>query len=472
MMKITRIIDTMKKITTLISLLIFTGCTLGPKVERPRICMPEEFAQKLDDTKEKLKLDEWWKNFNDESLNEYINIAIENNYDLKIAIEKIEEARSFYRIKKADLFPEIDLNAKAIREHRSENVVDTDFLGPLTQSFFQFGFDAFWEVDIFGRLRKNKEAAFYSYLEQQDSSLDVYITLLSDVARSYIDIVVLKRKIYLNEKKLSLQKRIYKLNKEKFISGLEDEIEPQDQIKIVQNLKQDIIDLTTLYKNSIHRLAILLGQIPESLECEFSKMKKIPEITKEIEVGLPSDLIRRRPDIRKAEKSLYSQTALVGAKIAELFPSFSLVGDFNFEASKSKNWFQWASKAWSIGPSMNLPIIDFGRRLANVDVAKSLQRQAILAYKNSVILALEDVENALVAYFHEKQNYSFISKKLDAQKNITHLNRDLFTSGLDSEISYLKSRQTLIDVENEFIDKKRNVSVDLIALIKALGGGY
>ncbi len=462
----------MKKITTLISLLIFTGCTLGPKVERPRICMPGEFAQKLDDTKEKLKLDEWWKNFNDESLNEYINIAIENNYDLKIAIEKIEEARSFYRIKKADLFPEIDLNAKAIREHRSENVVDTDFLGPLTQSFFQFGFDAFWEVDIFGRLRKNKEAAFYSYLQQQDSSLDVYITLLSDVARSYIDIVVLKRKIYLNEKKLALQKRIYKLTKEKFISGLADEIEPQDQIKIVENLKQNIIDLTTLYKNNIHRLAILLGQIPESLECDFSKMKKIPEITKEIEVGLPSDLIRRRPDIRKAEKFLYSQTALVGAKIAELFPSFSLVGDFNFEASKSKNWFQWASKAWSIGPSMNLPIIDFGRRLANVDVAKSLHRQAISAYKNSVILALEDVENALVAYFHEKQNYSFISKKLTAQKNITYLSRDLFTSGLDSETSYLQSRQTLIDVENEFIDKKRNVSVDLIALIKALGGGY
>jgi len=471
-----------KKIVVIISFLL-SGCMVGPKIEKPNISMPTAYDQKISqDVQDKISLDKWWEYFNDEDLNKYINIAIANNLDLKIAIEKIEETRSLYRIEKANLLPEVEMSAAAIRQGSSKNTISTTVLSLGTavpgegitsaKHFFQFGFDATWELDFFGKLRRSKQAACFAYQKEKDSALDIYITLLSDVAKTYINIITLKNKLIISEKKLSLAYQIYDLIIQKFDSGLSNEILEKEEYKTIQGLKEDIANLTTSYKSNIYRLAILLSREPENFEKEFDKVKDVPESIKEIEIGLPSDLLRRRPDIRKAEKFLYEQTANVGVAVAELFPSFSLVGTFNYESSKAKTWFRWSSKTWGIGPSFDFPLLDFGRRLANVDVKKSEQRQAVLSYKNTVLSALEDVENALVAYFYEKNNYLYVSEKLNAQRKITTLKQDLFQSGLNSEILFLQTQTDLLDIENEYLDKKRGVSVNLISLIKALGGGW
>lgn len=445
---------------------------VGPKIQKPGTDLPIKYEQNGSSKDNALSLDSWWKNFNDEDLNNYINIAIKNNYDLKIAIEKIEQARSIYRIKKADLFPEINLTAQTIRQQISKNLTTSFFQESINQNYFQFGFDAIWELDFFGKLARSKQAAYFSYLQTQDSLLNVYIILLSDVAKTYIDIITLKNKIRINERKLFLQNQIYELNLKKFESGLSSEILEKEQYKIIQSISQDIVNLKTFYKTNINRLAVLLGRIPEDLDKDFNKEKPIPQVAKDIDVGLPSELLRRRPDIRRAENLLYEKTANIGVAVAQLFPSFSLIGGFNYESSKTKNWFTWASKSWFIGPTFDLPLLDFGRRIANVDATKADEKQALYSYKNTVLLALEDVENALVSYFHEKQNLSLILNKYNAQKKITKLKKDLFTSGLESKINYLEYELVLLDDEDEYIDKERNVSIDLISLIKALGGGW
>lgn len=444
---------------------------VGPKIETPKMDMPLDYKQK-NTSQNLLKLDEWWKNFNDPTLNKFIDIAIKNNYDLKIAIQKIEYARAYYGIKSADLFPEVNLTAQAIRQQISKNLSQSSFFNSTNQNYFQFGFDAFWELDFFGKLRREKQAAFYAYIQEKYNAIDVYITLLSDVAKAYIDIITLKNKIKINEKKLFFQNKIFDLTSQKFNSGLQSEIPEKEQYKIIQNIKKDIINLTTIYQTTLNRLAILLGQMPENLETNFDKGKSIPEITKDIEIGLPSDLLRRRPDVKSAENFLHEQTANIGVAIADLFPKFSLVGGFNYESSKTKNWFRWSSKSWSIGPTFDFPLLDFGRRIENVKASKAEEKQALYSYKNTVLLALEDVENALVVYFHEKENYLTVFEKLKAQKTITNLEKDLFKSGLASEINYLEYELILLDNENEYLDSKRNLSIDLISLIKALGGSW
>lgn len=460
----------MKKKIIIISFFI-TSCMVGPDPQRPHINVPNQYENKPQNIKEKLSLDEWWKNFNDNDLNNYINLAIANNLNLKVAIEKIVEARAIYRIADANLYPEIDLTAEAIRQVISKNLSQSSFIGT-NQNFFQFGFDATWELDFFGKLRRERQSTYFSYLEQKYNALDVYITLLSDVAKAYVDILTLKNKIHITENKIYYQTRIYNLIKDKFVSGLANEISELEIYNNIQILNQTLTDLNTSFKTTINGLAVLLGRNPENLSKNFAKLKQIPTITKDIQIGLPSALLKRRPDVRSAEMVLYEKTSDIGVAIADLFPQFSLVGTFNFESQSVKTWFRWASKAWSIGPTMTMPLIDFGRRLANIDAKKSAQRQAIYTYKNSILLAFEDVENALVAYFNGKNNLQLSLNKLNSQKIITTLSKDLFTSGIDSEIQYLQNELILLDFENDYIDQKRNVSVDLIALIKALGGSW
>ncbi|MFA6502617.1 MAG: TolC family protein, partial [Parachlamydiales bacterium] len=309
----------MKKIFIIISIFL-TSCMVGPKIQKPGTDLPIKYEQNGSSKDNALSLDSWWKNFNDEDLNNYINIAIKNNYDLKIAIEKIEQARSIYRIKKADLFPEINLTAQTIRQQISKNLTTSFFQESINQNYFQFGFDAIWELDFFGKLARSKQAAYFSYLQTQDSLLNVYIILLSDVAKTYIDIITLKNKIRINERKLFLQNQIYELNLKKFESGLSSEILEKEQYKIIQSISQDIVNLKTFYKTNINRLAVLLGRIPEDLDKDFNKEKPIPQVAKDIDVGLPSELLRRRPDIRRAENLLYEKTANIGVAVAQLFP--------------------------------------------------------------------------------------------------------------------------------------------------------
>lgn len=466
--KIWKAIKNMKKLLFL--LLFLSGCMVGPDYEKPKIATPKDFIEKkLKDTAI-FSLKDWWHIFNDKNLNEIIQKAIANNYDLKVALEKIEQARAYYRLKKADLFPEIDVTASAIRYHISQNAVTTSFIPQQEYNIFQIGFDAIWEIDLFGKLRRQKQAALYDFQSYQENMRSVYITIISDAARYYADICALQNIIDLTIKKINCQKTILNLINSKKTNGLDSKIPVNEEIAKLKGYEEDFIYYSTVLKQTIYKLSVILGQQPEK-RLDISSFTTIPVAQNKVQVGLPSDLLRNRPDIRSTERQLAKATAQVGAAIAEYFPSFSLVSQPGYNSSFIDTLFNSNSATWSLGSIMKWPLINFGRIKAKVDQRKSEQRQALLTYEQTVLKAFEDVESSLVAYFNEDEKLKNIQKEVSVISQNTSLINDKYKKGLINYTDYIFQEISLLDKQIKEKESQRTLCHDLIALYKALGGG-
>lgn len=448
--------------------LFLTGCMVGPNYQKPVSHAPEKFIESQ--TSSTATLASWWKRFNDPYLNELIQKAISNNYDLKIAVEKVTESRDFYKIEKAKLFPEIDATAQALRADISKNL----FANPLLTTIFNFfrvGFDAIWEIDIFGKQRRMKEAASYDIGEKEEEVHDAYISVLSDVTRYYIDIRAFKELCDLTEKKIKLEKKYLLLIQNREGSGIESNIPVEQEIASLQNMENELLSLQTSLKQRIYQLAILLAAEPEEFVKTFPLENPLPSFDGTIPEILPSTLLRTRPDIRGAERKLATATALVGSAIADYFPSFSLnYTSVGLDSSILHKLFEKSSTTWVLGSLMNWPLLTFGRISAQVDAKKSQQKQALLYYEKTVLNAFQDVEGAFVAYYNQENNLSNTKMALSSIERKTGLYKGQYDSGLINELSYIKEEENLIDSKKNEISSRRLLYNDAIALYKALGG--
>ena len=323
----------MKGIKSIIFLFL-TGCAVGPNYQSPPVALPESYGEPhTDEGIDEVALKRWWTTFDDPLLDVLVHEALSQNYDLKIAIEKVNEVRALYQIEAAELYPKIDMTADERRTRISQSLFDAPFMGPPYQNFYKLGFDASWEVDIFGKRRREKEAAYYEYEAEVSRARDVYITLLSELASTYIEIRGFQHRMTLSKKDIYIQKELLALAESRFDAGLDSEIEPQQVRFNLEESEAILPELETNYRRAIHRMAVLLGKSPESLHSDFDEQRAIPISTAAIPIGLPSDLLRRRPDIRQAERTLAAATANIGSAIADLFPRFSLLGNFGFESN-------------------------------------------------------------------------------------------------------------------------------------------
>lgn len=464
----------MKNSKAWICLLLFlTGCAVGPNYQTPQIAMPTSYETHATlSEEEEVELRSWWTQFEDPMLNVLIHEAISQNLDLKIALEKINQVRAQYQIKAADLAPKIDMTAEQQRTRISQTQFDSTFLGPPLQNFYKVGFDASWEIDIFGKRRREKESAFYEYEAERENARDIYITLLGEVAQSYIEIRSLQHQIDITKRQIFIQRELFELTSNLFEAGLSSEINVQDIQATLEATRASLPPLEVTLKQTIHGLATLLGKAPENFENEFADTAPVPLSTQEIPIGLPSDLLRRRPDIRKAERLLAAATANVGSAIADLFPRFSLLGNFGFQSNSSQRWLKAQSRTWSIGPTMDWPIFHFGRIRENIRAQNSLQEQALLSYEQTILTALEDVENSLVGYYKEEERRSRLEKEVEAKHRVYELKKELYLSGLVEFQTFLQADQDLLDSQNDLIASTENLSTNLVALYKALGGEW
>lgn len=459
------------------------GCMVGPNYRRPSALLPVAYSERRDagqkDTFESLAC--WWTFFNDPCLNDLIERAVEHNYDLSIAIEKIEQLRAEYGIAKSRLFPEVDGIININRTKYSKNLAQYSFLTVDTLSYFQLGLQAMWEVDLFGRLRRAFNAACDDVKAQVELMHGVYLLVLSNVAQAYTDIRALEKQIDLRQQLIQVDEKIILLKRDRFQSGLDSDIPVEQFLQELEESKNLYEALKTSVAQALHTLAFLLGEYPEQFklcpaEAQVSKPGPptvgILVSSQPLEVGLPSELLKRRPDIRQAEWELAAATERVGQAMADYFPRFSLLGSVTSEASTASTWFSPGSLAWIIGPSIQWPLITFGRITYRVDEKKSIMRQALLTYCQTIVAALRDVENALVAYFNDSQRSGILSRKLAAAIKERDLAKERFNSGLDDQITYLLAERNRLQIELELTDVQRAVSSDLIAVYKALGGGW
>ncbi len=459
---------------SVVSLLLLAGCMVGPRYETPQVALTPSFVEPNDTKGELVDLKTWWQQFKDPILDEMVTEAIENNYDLQIAAEKIEEVRARYNLASANLWPEIDLNASFMREKLSQNIcgIDPSFCAPV-QNFYQFWFDATWEIDLFGRLRSLKNQALYELEASQENLRNVYISLLAELTRTYSSLRSTQQLIAITQSQIRFQEELLGLSEVRYKAGLKSEIEPLQSKALLDSLNASLPPLEAQKNISLYNIAVLLGRKPEEIPENWIFPMPIPEAKGKIPVGVPSDLIRRRPDIRKAERELAAANANVGANIALLFPTFSITGSFyGYQTSQMGTLLDNGSKNWSLAPNLFWPVIDFGRIRAQIDFSKAIEREALLNYEQTVLKALQEVEDSLVAYTKEERRL----KKLEEQLSDVKMSRDLiyalYKAGLRSLTELLDAEEQILNVEQTVVLSQQTLSQDLISVYKSLGGEW
>lgn len=463
--------------------LLAAGCAVGPNYQQPDIAGPSVWneAQQSGVDSRAADLTQWWNAFNDPVLDSLIERGVKSNLDLRIAGARVREARASRTVTAAGAWPAVDVSGSYTRNRASENAVGAPSQGAVTaprqgadleQNFFHSGFDASWEIDFFGRVRRSVEAADANIEAAVENRRDALVTLLGDVARNYIDVRGLQRRLQVARASLTAHQETLDLTSIRFQAGLASDLEVAQAEAQVRQTEAQIPTLESSLKQTAYGIDLLLGLQPGSLWQDLSQEAAIPVLPAEVLIGLPSELLRRRPDIRRAERQLAAATAQIGAAMADLFPRFSLTGSGGLQSVSAGDWFTSGSRYWSIGPTVSWPIFDAGRIRANIEVRNAQQEQALNLYEKTILTALRDVETSLVSYAKEQARYQSLTGAVAANRRALAMASELYIRGLNDFLNVLDAQRALYAAENDLAQSEATMASNLVALYKALGGGW
>ena len=465
------------------SVLFVAGCAVGPKYQEPALAVPaawNEAQQKGVETRP-ADLARWWTVFSDPLLNSLVERAVQSNLDLRVAEARVREARALREVVAAGAWPTLDTFGSYTRSRTSENAFSVPSQGgagggfpgvKLERNLFNAGFDANWEIDVFGGVRRSVEAADATIEATDYNRRDILVSLLGDVARNYIDVRGAQRRLAVARANLKTQQDSLDLTRVRFEAGLASDLDVARAEAQINTTAAQIPTLESLLKQAAYSLDLLLGLAPGALWQELEKELAVPSLPSEVLVGLPSDLLRRRPDIRSAERQLAAATAQVGAAIADLFPKFFLIGTAGLQSISASDWFTGRSRYWSIGPTVSWPIFDAGRIRANIEIRNAQQEQALNQYEKAVLAALGDVEKSLVNYSQEQIRYRSLTDAVAANRRAVEMANELYVRGLSDYLNVLDTQRALYLTESELAESEATMAANLVALYKALGGGW
>jgi len=337
---------------------------------------------------------------------------------------------------------------------------------------YQAGFDAGWELDIFGGVRRAIEAADADLQAALETRRDVLVTLTAEVARNYIDLRAFQERIAISRQNLEAQKHSAALTRLRFQGGFIGALDVANADAQVATTAAQIPLLEASARQTIYSLSVLLGRDPAALIGDLSPVAVIPLAAPSIPLGVPADLLRRRPDIRRAEAEIHAATARIGVATADLFPRFTISGSVGLRAGDFSSWFDWASRIWSFGPSASWNLFEMGRTRSNIEQQQALQDQSLITYQQTVLTALQEVENALIASAKEEEHRRALSEAVSANRKAVDLATTLYTQGHTDFLNVLDAQRSLYASEDALIQSTGSVSTNLVALFKALGGGW
>jgi outer membrane protein, multidrug efflux system len=457
-------------------LALLAGCAVGPNYHQPNVSTPSSWASPLADgeTNSPANLAAWWKNFNDTNLDSLMAMAVQSNLTLRIAEAHVREARAERGVVAGGLWPSLGASAGYTRNRYGAHSFPplAEFGVPLYYNLYNAGFDAVWELDIFGGTRRAVEAANAEIGAAEYNQRDVLVSLLAEVARNYIEARGYQQRLAITRDNLRVQQEILDLTTNRFQNGLGSDLDVQQATAVLTATEAQVPSLETGFQQSVYSLAVLLARPSKTLLDEMSAEKPIPVTPPAVPVGLPSDLLQRRPDVQRAERELAAATARIGVAKADLFPQFSLTGIAGLESVSAGNWFDYASRYWSAGPTVQWEIFEAGSIRANIRVQNARQEQALDSYQQTVLVALEDAENALTAYAREQVRRESLSQSARANEQALELSTQLYKSGLADFLHVLDSEHSLDTAQDALVQSDRTVSLDLVQLYKALGGGW
>jgi NodT family efflux transporter outer membrane factor (OMF) lipoprotein len=464
--------------------LLVSGCMVGPDFVRPDAQVEEAWLQQHNQIikSEPEDLSEWWSVFNDPVLDDLIEIASRQNLDLQNAGLRIIEARAQLGIAVGSQYPQTQqIGGEATANQLSENAPN----GAGADKFFynyQLGFDAAWELDFWGRFRRGVESAnasLYATLADYD---DILVSLIAEVARTYFEIRTIEQRLVFARQNVSLQEESRDIAAARFQFGAESELDVTQAKALLKQTQAIIPPLEASLRQAKNALAILLGILPTEVQDILGPPKPIPTVPIEVAVGIPAELLRRRPDIRLAEFQAAFQSAQIGIAKADLYPSFSLVGSIGLQSSDKggvrsnranfSDLFTSGGITYFIGPTFQWPIFNYGRLKNNVRVQDARFQQLVVNYQNTVLRAFQDVEDATVGFLRTQEQAGFLSDSVQQYRRSAELSLIQYSEGLTTYQRVIDSQRNLTQQEDAFASATGSVGTNLIALYKALGGGW
>jgi len=427
----------------------------------------------------------WWMGFGDPELTSLIERAAAQNLDAREAVLRIAEARAQRDVSVAAEWPSLTANASA-QVNRLSDSTPTGALFSKVGQFpglsgvsipnpydqYQLGFDASWEVDLFGRVRRSVEAAKADTQASVEDSRAVLISMLGDVGRAYVDLrgAQAKRRIIVDT--IATERDLRDLASQRRRAGLSSDIDAVRAAAEASGAEAQLPPLDRQIAQDINQLSKLLAREPGALRAELDAAQPVPTVPPRIPIGLPADLARRRPDIREAEAKLHAATARIGVAVADLYPKLTLSAQGGVQAESLATLTNWASRFVTAGPTIELPIFDAGRRRATVRLQDVRTQEAALDYRRTVLLALHDVDDALAAYGADQSRLAALSDTVARDRDAVELGRQRYASGVASFIDVLDAERALEQNQLLLADATAAVTTDLVTVYRALGGGW
>jgi NodT family efflux transporter outer membrane factor (OMF) lipoprotein len=458
---------------SVLALASLSGCvSVGPDYEPPPPSVPDAWhtaVQQEIESKDPA-LQTWWTVFDDDILDGLIVRVSTNNLNLKTAIARIEQAAALRGVAASQYWPDIVAggSAQAIQNTRVSTPAGADRRDEL----YRAGLSMAWELDLWGRIRRSVESADASLQAQVEDYRDIMVVLYSSVAANYIQVRTLQKRIVMAENNLKNQKETVKLTKNRFDAGLVPALDVF-QARLNQSRTESLIPpLRQRLTEAINRLSLLAGEMPYALLQELEAPRPIPAAKKEIAFGVPAELLRQRPDIRRAERTLAAKNAQIGATQAELYPTLALPGSLAIEVLGSEGSLDSGNVTYGFGPQLRWNIFNGRRIRSQVDATKAETRAALHTYEQTVLKALEETENAMSAYKNERSRIQNLEVAATSAQKSVELVTELYKSGLTDFQNVLNMERDLLTQEDDLAKSQGEVSLNLVAIYKALGGGW
>ncbi len=461
----------LNRMTMLVTASLLTACTVGRDYQLPFFATPDNFAEATtpEFSKKAIEL-KWWEVFKDGQLSALVNQTILNNHDLKVAHANLREARALYMEAGLNLAPTVTTHSNYTEQLRSAGSMNNRAFVPRELSLYSAGFDAAWELDLFGRVRRNIEASGDEVGMQEASLKDVKISLIAEVARNYFELRGLQNQLAVIQQNIKNQQQTLEITRLRVENGRGTELDTTRVAAQLDNTRAIVPTLEMEITHAIHRLSVLTGQLPNALTANLSKAMPIPKLPEMIAIGNPADLLRRRPDIQIVERRLAASTARIGVTTADLFPKVTFVGSISLEASTLSTMGATGSDAYSLGPRISWAALDLGRVYARIKAADAHADADLASYQQTVLAALEETENALVSYNKTKVKQDFLASAVKSSLKAYELAQLRFNEGMTDFLTVLDSQLRLLQDQNQLAQSQTDTATKLVAVYKSLGG--
>jgi NodT family efflux transporter outer membrane factor (OMF) lipoprotein len=442
------------------------GCSVGPDFKLPDSPLPAAWSfgkRPPAPAANPTELARWWRRFHDAKLTALVEQAVTQNLDVRQAVARLVQVRAQRQSAVAPFFPWLNASGSEQESQRSNTGHTRSYQG---------GLNASWEIDLFGGNRRNLESADARVVAAAADLDAVRLSMAAEVAQAYCQLRAVQDLLSVARRNLTTQQANAQITHDRRGAGFASDLDVANADASVANTTAAIPSLETSSAKSIHALSVLLGRPPGDLAPMLSDTRPVPTDSSVVPTGVPSDLLRRRPDIRSAEANAHAATARIGVAVSDLFPKFSLNGSVTQQNAQLSDWLSPSSRASGYGPSFNWALFQGGNVMANIRVQEALRAESVLAYRKTVLVALQEVEDSMLASTNDRRRQASLTVAVAANRRALELATNLYTAGQSDFLNVLNAQRSLLQSESEFSQSNLALASDLIALYKALSGGW